>query len=329
MNSSLSKGLTKYQQVSDFIIEEIEKGVFKKGDQIPSINQMAKQYCLSRDTVMFSYNELKLKGIITSLPGKGYFIESTQISHKLNVFLMFDEFNAFKEVLYNSFINSLKGRVNIDTYFHFFNKQVFINLIKENLDKYTTYIIMPVNFTGIKDIISRIKGQVFILDQFNPELGDEYTALYQNFSKDVYNALQSGIEKIRKYKKLVFVYPGGKEPKSQVNGFKKFIKDTKFNSAIIKSFKKYQIKKGEVYIVPKDSDLVTLIKYAKKNELKIGKDTGIISYNDTPLKEVVANGITTISTDFHKMGKTLAKIIFEKKKTLIENPSSLITRNSL
>ena len=41
---------------------------------------------------------------------------------------------------------------------------------------------------------------------------------------------------------------------------------------------------------------------------------GIISYNETPLKKVVENGITTISTDFKAMGKLLANMILENKK---------------
>ena len=61
----------------------------------------------------------------------------------------------------------------------------------------------------------------------------------------------------------------------------------------------------------------------------MAKDIGLISYNDTILKEVLEGGITTISTDFKKMGKALAKIIFEKKIVTIENRNDLVIRNSL
>lgn len=53
-----------------------------------------------------------------------------------------------------------------------------------------------------------------------------------------------------------------------------------------------------MYILPNDNDLVHLLKAAKTQKLIVGEDIGVISYNDTPLKEVVAEGITTISTDF-------------------------------
>jgi DNA-binding LacI/PurR family transcriptional regulator len=63
--------------------------------------------------------------------------------------------------------------------------------------------------------------------------------------------------------------------------------------------------------------------------LKLGQDIGIISYNDTMLKEVVEDGITTISTDFKLMGRNLAKMIFSGEHKQIENPNYLIIRKSL
>jgi DNA-binding LacI/PurR family transcriptional regulator len=89
------------------------------------------------------------------------------------------------------------------------------------------------------------------------------------------------------------------------------------------------IKKGQAYLVFDDKSLVTLVQAAQAQHYQLGKDLGVVSYNDTPLKSVVANGITTISTDFAAMGKTMADLIVNKKKDHLQNPSALITRNSL
>ena len=62
--------------------------------------------------------------------------------------------------------------------------------------------------------------------------------------------------------------------------------------------------------------------------LKLGKDIGIISYNDIPIKEIVANGITTISTDFAKMGADVIHLILKKKKLQLKNPCRLVERAS-
>jgi DNA-binding LacI/PurR family transcriptional regulator len=74
---------------------------------------------------------------------------------------------------------------------------------------------------------------------------------------------------------------------------------------------------------------VSVIEKSKLQNLKLGSDYGIISYNETPLKKVVENGITTISTNFEVMGKLLAQMILKGKKEQIENKSALIIRNSL
>ena len=47
------------------------------------------------------------------------------------------------------------------------------------------------------------------------------------------------------------------------------------------------------------------------------------------LKEIVEGGITTISTDFKKMGNRLAQMIINNEKLKIENPNALILRESL
>jgi DNA-binding LacI/PurR family transcriptional regulator len=89
------------------------------------------------------------------------------------------------------------------------------------------------------------------------------------------------------------------------------------------------INKGEVYIVIEETDLVQLIKNCNSKKLRIGKDVGIISYNETPLKEILIDGISVISTDHAKMGETAAELILENRQEKIKNPFKLILRKSL
>ena len=80
---------------------------------------------------------------------------------------------------------------------------------------------------------------------------------------------------------------------------------------------------------PEDRSLIKIIKKIKEEGLLLTKNIGIISYNDTLLKEIVEGGITTISTDFNEMGKRLAQMILNKENVKIENPTDLIIRKSL
>jgi len=97
------------------------------------------------------------------VPGKGYFVTSTETRREENVFLFFDELNAFKEILYNSFITALKGRASVDIYFHYFNKRIFKTIINENVNKYSTFVLMPVGFKGIKTVVDEIKNANIIV----------------------------------------------------------------------------------------------------------------------------------------------------------------------
>ncbi len=322
-------GTPKYKQIVFSIEEAITSGGLKKGDQIPSINAIRDTHNLSRDTVLMAFNELKSRGIIQSIVGKGYYVTSENITVKKKILLLFDELNSFKEDLYNSFINNLTHDIQVDIYFHHFNTTVFNKIIEDNIGNYNHYVIMPANLKNTASILAKLpKDQVYILDQ-KPEDLKHYPGIFQNFEKDIYSSLEKAFEKIEKYKKLILVFSEVQEPKEMLLGFELFCNDKSLNYGILESLKSKTPQKGELYIIPDDKNLLRIIKKLKENNLKLSKDIGIISYNDTLLKEVVEGGITTISTDFAFMGKRLAEMLLNNDNKLIENPSHLILRHSL
>ncbi len=319
----------KYRQIIESIYHGIERKTLVKGDKIPSINKICADFNLSRDTVMVAFNELKAKGILLSQPGKGYYIASTEIQLDEKIFVLLDEMNAFKEDLYNSLIASLKGKANLEVYFHHFNYKVFKNLIQESIGNYTSYVIMPAAFDNTRQLISKLpKEKVYILDRLKPELKD-YPVVYQHFEQDFYDALKEGESLLKKYRKLVFVNPGGKEPPQRVVGFERFCTEHGYTYELVKSLNGIRPGLYEAYFLISDRDLVEMVKIAKNYKYKLGKKFGIVSFNDTMLKEVVAGGITTISTDFTEMGKILANMVLSKENKQVKNPSRLIIRNSL
>jgi len=324
-----SFGVPKYRQIINSIYSAISNNELKLGDKIPSLNQICSEFDLSRDTVMVAFNELKAKGIINSIPGKGYYINSTEINVDQKIFVLFDELNTFKEDLYTSFLNCLDAKSSVDIYFHHFNYQVFKNLILESVGKYTAYVIMPATFDYTADVIGKLpKDKVYILDRKKDDLAD-YPVVYQDFDKDVYDALCDGFDLLRKYTRLIMIFPGGKEPEGRMIGFQRFCSEKGFENEIIRNVANKEMKAGEVYFVPSDRNLVRLVKMASEKNLMLGKDVGIVSFNDTVLKEVVAGGITTISTDFQLMGQTLARMIQDRSAEKIKNVSALIRRKSL
>ncbi|SFE48136.1 GntR family transcriptional regulator [Thermophagus xiamenensis] len=329
INIDKNKGEPRYRQIINSVLQSIRMGKLKNNEKLPSVNDIAGAFNISRDTVMLAYNELKARGIVRSVPGKGYYIDSVDVEERERIFLLFDEFNAFKEDLYNSFIQHLEGRAMVDIFFHHFNPEVFASLVLDRKERYTSYVIMPANLPNVLEILNQLsQKRVYLLDR-NPEyINDRYPCVYQDFHWDMYNGLCEGLGLLMKYKKLVLVYPGGKEPEGFLTGFKLFCERHRFPYQIIPSFQP-PVLKGHVYILPNDRDLVHLVKDMGHKKLVAGRDVGIISLNDTGLKEIVAGGITTLSTDFVEMGKNLAQLVLSNKKICLKNPSRLNIRNSL
>jgi DNA-binding transcriptional regulator YhcF (GntR family) len=329
VNSLKKSGTPKYKQIVASIEKAIVNGFLKKGDQLPSLNKIKNEHKLSRDTVLTAFNELKNRGIIHSVVGKGYFVSTENIAVSQKIFLLFDELNSFKEDLYNSFLQNLGDNIQVDIFFHHFNNTVFHNLIDNNIDNYNYYVIMPANLTGTEKAIQKLPlNRVYILDQMHKEL-EQYPAIYQNFEKDIYEGLSSILVKIKNYKKLILVFSDEKQPQGILKGFLAFCSQHNVHSKVIASLKNRNLEKGEVYLVLDDKDLIRVIKKIREEQLELSKNIGIVSINETILKKVVAEGITTISTNFKLMGERLASMIINKEIIKIENPSQLILRKSI
>ncbi|GGE34926.1 transcriptional regulator [Psychroflexus planctonicus] len=329
VNLNTKSSVPKYRQIVSSIEEAILAGNLKKGDQLPSLNSVKNRHSVSRDTVLVAFNELKNRGIITSRAGKGYFVSSEEVAIAQKIFVLFDELNAFKEDLYNSIIQSFGDHIQIDVYFHHFNEKIFSQIIHENLGDYSYYVIMPANLKNTEVALAELQqDKVFMLDQVHPEHAN-FPAVYQNFEKDVFEGLFQLKNKIKVYKKFNLIYSENKQPKGILDGFLKFCTTAKVPYQILNTFEAESIQKNEAYFVLEDKPLIQIIKQMKANEFEFVKDIGMISYNDSLLKEVIEGGITTISTDFKLMGKQLAEMIKNNTPRRIANTSQLRLRKSI
>jgi len=188
---------------------------------------------------------------------------------------------------------------------------------------------MPEINAETSKILSKLdQRNTFLLDVGFKEHKKEYPGVYQNFEKDIYSILMSNKKLISKYKRLFLVFPGSTKTKDIITGFRKFSKTKTISTAVIHKFNTDDVKKQDAFIVIDDNDLVEIVKYAKSKDLQLGKDIGIISYNETSLKSVIGNGITTITTDFEAMGKSMAEMIITGERHVAENPFRIIDRQS-
>lgn len=114
-----------------------------------------------------------------------------------------------------------------------------------------------------------------------------------------------------------------------LEGFSRFCNQYAFSYIIINNLKSHEIQKGEAYICLMEDDLVELAEKIIALKWKAGKEVGIISYNETPVKRIILDGITTISTDFSMLGSEAAKCILNNSKDRAKVPLYLNLRSSL
>jgi DNA-binding transcriptional regulator YhcF (GntR family) len=318
--------LLKFQQLIDSINDAISRNLLKVGDILPSVNQLCKESSLSRDTVFKAYAELKNRGIIESVPNRGYFVAKAITK----VFLFLDTFKAYKEVLYGSFRENLPEQVAVDLHFHHYNIEVFEKIIKESLGKYSKYVIMNFDHERVPEIISQIPENKLLIIDWNINVPANVPSVYQDFGQPVYDCLASNIELIRKYKQFIYLYPEFTyHPKESIEYFQKFCKDFNITHSVLYDYKKFNIQKGDLYLLVSDRTLAKFLDQCHQKELIPGQDIGVISYNETPMKKYVKDGITVISTDFELMGKAAAEFIATGEKVNRKIPTQLTVRKSV
>lgn len=63
-----------FEQIADFFLEMIGKGVYGPGCPLPSVRDVAMQEKVNPNTVLKAYGLLEEKGIVVAVPKKGYFV---------------------------------------------------------------------------------------------------------------------------------------------------------------------------------------------------------------------------------------------------------------
>ena len=324
----------KYLQLANAITKAINEGKLKKGEALPSINELSFEFEISRDTAEKGYKHLKSIGILGSVPGKGYFIKNVEVDDHLKILMLFNKLSPHKKIIYDAFVASLPQTAAIDFFIYNNDFTFFKKLLTSRIDQYSHYLVMPHFKDGgenVHEVINRIpKEKLIIIDKLIPGITGTFSAVYQNFEKDIYMALELAIPLLSKYHTLkIICQEYAIFPKEIVKGFLNFCHQYAFNFVVVVNLNDVAINEGDVFITHMETDLVVLIEKILTTKLQVGKEVGVISYNESPLKKIILNGITTISTDFQLMGERAALAVLESSTELEEMPFHLISRASL
>ena len=311
-----------YKQLVEQFEEAIRSGKLKAGEQIPSMNDFAVKMGISKETVKKTYGILREKGLLIPQQGKGFYVAEADDRSKPRVLVLFDKLSIYKEVLYNSLAEELGEGADITILTHNQNLELFTYYLDTCLDKYDYYVISPHFPLDEKSqalatkLISRVPNRKLIMvDHWLQSYTGNYGAVYQDFENDIYEGLKQGLEKLEGTSLKVIILPSSLYGPMICKGVDRFCLEYNIPIEYMHAAPEH-INENETYLVINsqlDSGLAALARRIKAQNLEVGKDVFIISYNEFDLNEVVLNGLTTVSTDFKQMGKTVATMILNRK----------------
>lgn len=323
---------TIYSQLASYIESGIRCGSLDVGSKLLSVNKACEAYGVSRDTVLAAYKVLQERNVVTAIPGKGFYVTRNNDMDKVRVYAIFDAMNQYKETLYRSFVDTLGEDYDVTIAFHYYDANLFDALVESALGKYEYYVLMPHFASDVTTTLNKIdERKLLLLDAFPSNYPRNCAAVYQDFYNDSYNGLKSILDRLRRYQALHIIYNDKFQymPSGYVEGAYRFAGEFRYPVYVEPDFDMNNIEEGHCYMAISERDLASIIKVITARQWQVGRDVGLMSLDDTPLKEVLIGGVTTLTTDFALMGRNAAEMIRSRKRSRMANPWLLFERGSL
>ena len=198
--------------------------------------------------------------------------------------------------------------------------------LNENLDNFDYYVItphFPLDTLTQKKVCSLLRKipnrKLLMLDNWMKQIHGNYGAVYQDWESDTAKGLSEGLDTLKDYKRInVITLPSSLYSKFIRTGVERFCDENGIKVRFADKVSRDTVQKGEVYLLlagQYDLDLIELVRIAKEKKLEVGKDIGLISYNESPFCEIILNGLTTVSTDFVQMGRLAGEMILSHTMT--------------
>ncbi len=332
ININPNSSTAKHTQIVENMRADIESGRLRVGVQLPSINEFSKNHKVARDTTEKAYNLLKKEGFIIGVPGKGNYV-ANGFEKSLKILMILNKMSSYKKEVYEAFIETLGENAKVDLQIHHYSIQLFKEIIEDSKGKYHYYVVMPHFFhdTPAEDylkILSEIPSAALVVLDREVILDKKIINVFQDFEKDILDVLLLKSDVMERYKCITLVFPKeSHHPIEIINGVEAFCLAKKKKFKLVYEVAKITPSSGIAYITLTENELATLVKKIRGTSLKLGQDVGILSFNETVLKELL--GITVVSTNFSAMGKTAAEMILTKNYLRIRNEFNFIKRESL
>ena len=326
----------KYRQIADCLLEGIRSRAIGVAEQLPSINAISATYDVSRDTVERAYKLLKREGIIESVRGKGYYARRDAQPAARRVLVVFNKLSDHKREIYDALTQTLGDAAEVTLRVYCGAYSTFASLIESSASDYDDFVIVT-NFLGAKaqrarDLLNATlaaRSVVFVSNDM-PGHAPQFGAVTQHYERDIVAGLKRAQHLLAKYTSLGLLFDPDCAARGIIQGFLRFSEESGFDAEVeTTETAPGQLVRGRAYVTITDRQLVQLVKSAREAKLTLGRDIGIVAYNDSALKEVLVGGVTVVTTDHEAMGERAARMLLEGNLRRERVPFRLIERATL
>lgn len=324
------------------IVEQIERGIrdgsLTPGEQLPSMNVLADNHRISRETVKKAYGILVEKDMIEPRHGKGFYVKDiSKGGARTRILVVFDKFSVYKQIAFDAFSANLPAGTEITILSHDQNPDLLEYFLDTHLDNFDYYAIAP-HFPTDEETQKRVVKllervpvrKLLLIDHLQPGLRGNFGAIYQDFENDIREGLSHNFENSAAKRLRVITLPMSLYGDKIRVGVERFTSEKHIPVEFLNGIPE-NIEAGDAFLILNsqlDAGLVDLAKMIQESGLELGKGVFIISYNEYPMNELILGGLTTVSTDFPAIGRLAAEMISSRKMSKIHNRFMMIRRRT-
>lgn len=332
-NLDFDSRLPKYRQVVNVVIRDIRKSILRPGVRIPSINEASSECYLSRDTVEKAYRELTRRGLIHSIPGKGFFVSEQALEQPPKVLAVFDRLDGLRWQLYEALSEQLGPEIEMAMVSYEHNYRLLNLTLEEHADDYDYFLVIP-HFFAYQDDLKRALDfvpphRLIVLTHPVTGLSAQAGGITFDRAREWEQALTQAQDKIAAYERLLLFFPEDfLFPQEILESVQAYCQHIGLPFKVLHAWSDHKVKPGDLCIVLEDDTLVALVQHCQQHQWRPGADVGIIAYEDHPAKADLADGITVLAHDYQLIARETAAMI--RQRTLNQQTLGLqwVWRNS-
>ncbi|GAB2775905.1 GntR family transcriptional regulator [Rhabdobacter roseus] len=322
----------KFLQIVNSVVAGIERGLLKPGDRLPSINETSEEYLLARATVEKAYGILQKQGHVTACYRKGFFVMGKKAYRR--ILLLVSHVSESNRMLYNELAGRLDRRDKLDLFQYHYHAETFCEILENQLGNYNYYVVMPHHLgenAEVQKLLKKIPaGKLVLLDAHASVIAGGGSSINCLDGDELLVTLLQQEHLFKKYDGLSLVTSDHEYVDATwYQVLNHFCRIRGIRYQVLDGFEQEEIQKRKAYLVFDDTDLPVIIKQVHGKQWELGRQVGVLSFQEQGYKELLAGGISVIGTNRARLGEAFEKILTTKKRQSIKVPLQFLQRTSL